>query len=84
LDAVAEHKRSAQWSKDNGQYIPHAATWLNGKRWEDNLTPEKGSYANGKRQLDEYEVESIRRMMSMSTDEFLGIDSSRDFTEGLL
>jgi hypothetical protein len=84
LDAVAEHKRSSQWSKDNGQYIPHAATWLNGKRWEDKLTPEKGSYVNGKRQLDAYEVESIRRMMNMSTDEFLGIDSTQDFTEGML
>ena len=84
LDAIEAQKCSAQWSKDNGQYIPHAATWLNWKRWEDKLTPEKGSYVNGKRQLDAYEVESIRRMMSMSTDEFLGIDSSRDFTEEML
>lgn len=30
---------SEQWSKDGGRYIPHAATWLNGERWEDQLTP---------------------------------------------
>lgn len=24
-----------QWTKDNGQFIPHPATWLNGRRWED-------------------------------------------------
>lgn len=26
---------SDQWSKDQGRYIPHAATWLNGERWDD-------------------------------------------------
>lgn len=26
---------SPNWIKENGQYIPHPATWLNGKRWED-------------------------------------------------
>lgn len=32
---------SEQWTKDSGRYIPHAATWLNGERWEDELTPGK-------------------------------------------
>lgn len=27
--------RSAGWNKDAGQYVPHASTWLNGKRWTD-------------------------------------------------
>jgi len=26
---------SANWQKDGGQFIPHPATWLNGRRWED-------------------------------------------------
>ena len=26
------------WQKDNGQFIPHASTYLNGKRWEDEIT----------------------------------------------
>lgn len=26
-----------QWRKDGGQFIPHAATWLNGRRWEDQV-----------------------------------------------
>lgn len=84
LDAVAEHKRSAQWSKDNGQYIPHAATWLNGKRWEDQVECKKSGFVNGKWKPGDAELESIRRMMSMSTDEFLGIDSTQGFTEGML
>lgn len=31
--------RSEQWTRDGGAYIPHPATWLNGRRWEDDLTP---------------------------------------------
>jgi len=35
LQAIEVQKGSAAWVKDGGQFIPHAATWLNGKRWED-------------------------------------------------
>ena len=24
-----------QWVRDGGRFIPHPATWLNGRRWED-------------------------------------------------
>lgn len=37
LAALSKQKQSAQWTKDDGQFIPHPATWLNGKRWEDEL-----------------------------------------------
>ena len=37
LQSVAAWKLSQQWTKDGGQYIPHAATWLNGRRWEDEV-----------------------------------------------
>ena len=33
--SLSKYKKSLQWMKDNGQYIPHPSTWLNGKRWED-------------------------------------------------
>ena len=32
---------SEQWVKDKGRYIPHAATWINGEKWNDELTPAK-------------------------------------------
>lgn len=38
ISAVQKHKLSADWTKDEGQYIPHPATWLNAKRWEDEVT----------------------------------------------
>lgn len=37
LSSLEQQKKSVQWTKDNGQYIPYPATWLNGKRWEDEL-----------------------------------------------
>lgn len=35
--ALAKHRQLPGWTKDNGQFIPHASTWLNGKRWEDEV-----------------------------------------------
>jgi hypothetical protein len=33
--ALAWQMKSEQWQKDGGQFIPHAATWINQRRWED-------------------------------------------------
>ena len=30
-------KHSEQWNRDGGQYVPYPATWLRGKRWEDEI-----------------------------------------------
>jgi len=38
LAAIATAKRSAQWTRDGGQFIPNPATWLNQTRWEDEPT----------------------------------------------
>lgn len=35
--ALEVQKQSQQWRKDGGQYIPMPSTWLNGKRWEDEV-----------------------------------------------
>ena len=39
--AVNKAKASQQWQKDNGQYIPNPATWLNQRRWEDEIKPDE-------------------------------------------
>ncbi|GHU56907.1 hypothetical protein AGMMS49975_21200 [Clostridia bacterium] len=38
MDGLRNQKQSEQWTKDGGQYIPNAATWLNGERWNDKPT----------------------------------------------
>lgn len=35
LDAIEAQKRSEQWQKNGGQFIPHPVTWINQGRWED-------------------------------------------------
>lgn len=35
LKAVENQKTGESWNRDNGIYIPHPATWLNQRRWED-------------------------------------------------
>ena len=51
IDAVNSQKNSEQWRKDNGQYIPNPATWLNQGRWDDALTE-----AGAQQTKEEYHV----------------------------
>ena len=37
LNALETQKQSDQWKRDGGQYIPYASTWLNQRRWEDEV-----------------------------------------------
>lgn len=39
LEAIDRAKRSEQWQREGGKYIPNPATWLNQRRWEDELPP---------------------------------------------
>lgn len=35
MGALARQSQSQDWTKEAGKYVPNAATWINGKRWED-------------------------------------------------
>lgn len=35
VPAIEAQKKSRQWQRDGGQYIPNPATWLNQGRWDD-------------------------------------------------
>ena len=37
LSAVESQRKTEQWRKDGGQFIPHPATWLNQGRWDDEV-----------------------------------------------
>lgn len=43
IEAVEQQKRSLQWTKENGAYIPNPSTWLNQGRWEDELVEGAGN-----------------------------------------
>lgn len=40
MAAVESQKRSEDWKRDNGSYIPYPATWLNGGYWDNELKHE--------------------------------------------
>lgn len=61
LDNLEAWKRSEQWAKDGGQYVPNLCNWLERGIWR--TSPPEG-YSTGKeRELDADEIEAIRRMM---------------------
>jgi hypothetical protein len=37
LDAIERHKKTDQWRKDKGKYIPYPSTWINQERWNDEM-----------------------------------------------
>jgi len=41
-DGLAKQVVCHDWIKDGGSFVPHPATWLNGKRWEDEIKPGSG------------------------------------------
>lgn len=59
LSGLERAKKSYEWQREDGQYIPYPSTWLNAKGWEDEYTtmgmgssgtgrtdPEPGKYAD--------------------------------------
>ena len=48
MDGLERQVTSADWLKNNGQYIPYPTTWLNGERWND--------------EVDEYNTSSSREI----------------------
>lgn len=42
LTSLERFKTCDDWTRDGGQFIPHPATWLNGRRWEDEITTKTG------------------------------------------
>lgn len=48
LKAIDNQKNTIGWQKDDGQYIPNPATWLNQGRWQDQLeAPKQNLFAGG-------------------------------------
>jgi hypothetical protein len=55
LAAIGRHKQTRDWQKSDGEFIPHPASWLNGRRWEDE--PEAAPAEDGR--LTDAEFEAV-------------------------
>lgn len=47
VEAVNVQKRTEQWQRERGKFIPHPATWLNQRRWEDEPEDSSDPYSVG-------------------------------------
>lgn len=76
LSAIDQQKQSKQWMKDNGQYIPNPATWLNQGRWDDELDDNVTPIYSAKRDPDY--AEKLARMKRMNEHLHSEDDDMRD------
>ena len=53
VTAIGQWKKTEQWNREGGRFIPLPATWLNQRRWEDEL-PKAGT-AKGNVIAQQYE-----------------------------
>ncbi len=53
LSAIEQAKKSDDWQKASGQYIPYPATWLSAKGWEDEIQKggQDGTHRQNSRKL---------------------------------
>jgi len=52
LEAIDNQKTTKQWKENQGQFIPHASTWLNAKGWLDEVPNQEPT-------MQEYFVEPV-------------------------
>ena len=63
LSSLERWKRSKEWLKDGGQYIPYPSTWLNAKGWEDELPVSRDSPTAQKNyDTEEDTIAKLKRM----------------------
>lgn len=47
IRALEAQKNSHEWTKDDGRFVPHPTTWINQRRWEDEVTHGQSQHPNG-------------------------------------
>lgn len=62
--AVEWQSKSESWLKEAGQFIPHPATWLNGRRWEDE-PPQEGLFVSRARSPTQFESKADREVREL-------------------
>lgn len=63
LASLERWKRSREWLREGGQYIPYPSTWLNAKGWEDELPVSRDSPTAQKNyDTEEDTIAKLKRM----------------------
>ena len=59
ISAIEKAKKTADWQKDNGQFIPYPSTWLNSKGWLDEIPEETNEKGFPERDYEEKDIEDL-------------------------
>jgi hypothetical protein len=63
MAALARHKQTESWQKENGKYIPKLVNWLKGERWKDELPELDGGGIVQTQDCEPEEAERLRFAM---------------------
>ena len=59
ISAIEKAKKTADWKKDNGQFIPYPSTWLNSKGWLDEIPEATNEKGFTERDYEESDIEDL-------------------------
>jgi len=62
LTSIQEYRKTTQWQ--DKQYIPHPASWLNAKRWEDEIEDDTGWGPEFREELKQMEQKIIKEKIA--------------------
>ena len=63
LQALDRQKRSDRWKKEGGRYVPNAAAWLRGARWEDEPPPSGDGFIHTGEAFSPMMVQAAQRLL---------------------
>lgn len=81
LRAIERQKTSSQWQEEGGRFIPHPTTWLNGRRWEDEV---QTAQPRGKAQaVQQYEQRDYNGLQDELAERFIRMTEPDKFAASL-
>lgn len=78
IEAIKDAKKTDDWKKDGGKFIPHPSSWLNAKGWLDEYTPKKAWKDMTKEEKKE-KVEFAKRYLERTDPDFYQTATDAEF-----
>ena len=63
LGALSRQKETSQWQEDGGRFVPYPAAWLQGRRWEDEISQQGTVIPKGCGPMKRSEFNDISKLM---------------------
>lgn len=63
LQALSRQKETSQWQEDGGRFVPYPAAWLQGRRWEDEISQQGTVIPKGCGPMKRSEFNDISKLM---------------------